>query len=111
MGTRSGDIDPAIIFYLNRKTGLTRDEVETLLNKESGLMGICGVNDMRQIEAQAQEGDPLALLAIEVDPAKNDRKSKEAFEIQTAGSAVKVLVIPTDEEIEIAEQTVRCLRG
>lgn len=161
MGTRSGDIDPAIVFYLKRKTDLTRDEVEAMLNRDSGLKGICGVNDMRQIEERAQEGDSRAQLAIEmvcyrikkyigayyavlgrldalvftagigekspliragacrglthlgieVDAEKNKRKSKEVFDIQTADSAVRVLVIPTNEELEIAEQTVRCIQG
>ena len=161
MGTRCGDIDPAIIFYLKRKTGLARDEVETLLNKESGLKGICGFNDMREIEELAQGGNPRAKLAIEmvcyrikkyigaycavlgrldalvftagigekspvvragsclglshlgieVDPEKNNRQYGEAFEIQTAKSTVKVLVIPTNEELEIAEQTVACIQN
>jgi acetate kinase len=161
MGTRCGDIDPAIIFYLKRKTGLTGDEVETLLNKDSGLKGICGVNDMRQIEELAQSGNSRAQLAIEmvcyrikkyigayyavlgrldalvftagigekspliragacrglshlgieIDPEKNNRKSKKAFEIQTRGSTVRVLVIPTNEELEIAEQTVACIES
>jgi acetate kinase len=161
MGTRCGDIDPAIIFYLKRKTGLARDEVEAILNKDSGLKGICGVNDMRQIEELAQSGNPqaqlaidmvcyrikkyigayyavlgrldalvfaagigekssliragacrgLAHLGIEIDPEKNARKSKEAFEIQKGDSMVKVLVIPTNEELEIAEQTVACIKS
>jgi acetate kinase len=156
MGTRSGDIDPAIVFYLERQTGLGRDEVESVLNKESGLKGICDVNDMREIETLAQAGNSqaqlalemfcyriqkyigayhavlgrldaliftagigenstfiragvcqgLAHLGIEIDPEKNDRKSKKAFEIQKHGSSVRVLVIPTNEELEIAEQTV-----
>jgi acetate kinase len=159
MGTRCGDIDPAIIFYLKRKTGLARDEVETLLNKDSGLKGICGVNDMRQIEELARTGNSQAQLAIEmvcyrikkyigayyavlgrldalvftagigekspliragacrglshlgieIDPERNHRKSKKAFEIQTRSSNVKILVIPTNEELEIAEQTVTCI--
>ena len=161
MGTRCGDIDPAIIFYLKRKTGLTRDEVEILLNKDSGLKGICGVNDMRQIEKLAQSGNSQAQLAIEmvcyrikkyigayyaalgrldalvftagigensplirdgscrglshlgieVDPEKNNRISREAFDIQTRNSSVKILVIPTNEELEIAEQTVTCIES
>ena len=53
----------------------------------------------------------LAHLGIEVDPDKNNRKSKEAFEIQTAESSVKILVIPTNEELEIAEQTVACIEN
>jgi len=161
MGTRSGDIDPAIIFYLKRKIGLERDAVETLLNKQSGLKGICGVNDMRRIEELARDGNSqarlaiemvcyrikkyigayaavlgrldalvftagigekspliragscqgLAHLGIEVDPDKNNRRSKEAFEIQTESSSVKILVIPTNEELEIAEQTVACIQS
>ena len=50
-------------------------------------------------------------MGIEVDPDKNNRKSKEAFEIQTAESSVKILVIPTNEELEIAEQTVACIEN
>ena len=161
MGTRCGDIDPAIIFYLKRKTGLARDEVESILNQESGLKGICGVNDMRHIEELSRSGNSQAQLAIEmvcyrikkyigayhaalgsldalvftagigekspliragacrgmshlgieIDPEKNNRKSKKAFEIQTRGSSVRVLVIPTNEELEIAEQTVTCIEG
>ncbi|MGD8963349.1 MAG: acetate kinase [Desulfobacterales bacterium] len=161
MGTRCGDIDPAIIFYLKRKTGMTRDEMEALLNKNSGLKGICGVNDMREVEKRAQEGDSAAQLAIEmvcyrikkyigayfailgrldalvftagigekspliragscqglvhlgiaVDSDKNNRKSKEAFDIQSENSTVRVLVIPTNEEYEIAEQTVGCIHN
>jgi len=161
MGTRCGDIDPAIIFYLKRKTGLAREAVETILNKQSGLKGICGVNDMRQIEKLARDGNPRAQLAIEmvcyrikkyigayhavlgrldalvftagigeksaliragscqglahlgiaVDPEKNNCPSKAAFEIQTASSTVKVLVVPTNEELEIAEQTMACIQS
>jgi len=161
MGTRSGDIDPAIIFYLGRQTGLGRDAVESILNKDSGLKGICGVNDMREIEELARADNFRARLAIEmvcyrikkyigaytavlgrldalvftagigensalirarscrglshlglkVDSKKNRRKSKEAFEIQTRDSTVKILVIPTNEELEIAEQTVACIKS
>lgn len=161
MGTRSGDIDPAIVFYLGRQTGLGRDEVESILNKESGLKGICGVNDMREIEKLAKAGNSPAQLALEmfcyriqkyigayhavlgrldaliftagigenstlirarccrglshlgiaVDSTKNERRSKEAFEIQTETSTVKILVIPTNEELEIAEQTVACVES
>jgi acetate kinase len=161
MGTRCGDIDPAIIFYLKRKTGLTRDAVESLLNKDSGLKGICGIVDMREVIESAQSGDSRAKLAIEmvcyrikkyigayyavlgrldalvftagigekspliragacqglshlgleVDPAKNDSPSKMAFEIQTKTSTTQILVIPTNEELEIAEQTVACIEN
>jgi acetate kinase len=160
MGTRSGDIDPAIVFYLGRQTGLGRDAVESILNKDSGLKGITGVNDMREIEKLAQGGDSRAKLAIEmfcyrikkyigaytavlgrldalvftagigensalirarscrglshlglkVDSGKNRCKSKAAFEIQAADSTAKIFVIPTNEELEIAEQTVACIK-
>jgi len=66
MATRSGDIDPAIIFYLARNTGLDLDEIDTLLNRKSGLSGICGSNDMREIQQRANQGDKLAKLAIEM---------------------------------------------
>ena len=161
MGTRCGDIDPAIVFYLKRKTGLTRDEVETLLNKNSGLKGICDIIDMREIIQSAQAGDSRAQLAIdmvcyrikkyigayyavlgrvdaliftagigeksalireracqglthlsvEVDPLKNSSPSKNAFEIQTQNSTTKILVIPTNEELEIAQETVVCIQS
>jgi acetate kinase len=161
MGTRSGDIDPAIVFYLGRQTGLGRDAVESILNKDSGLKGICAVNDMREIEKLARAGNSRAQLAIEmvcyrikkyigaytavmgrldalvftagigensalirarscrglshlglkVDSGKNRRKSKGAFEIQTRDSTAKILVIPTNEELEIAEQTIACIKG
>jgi acetate kinase len=156
MGTRSGDIDPAIIFYLGRETGKSRDEVESLLNKASGLRGICGANDMRQIMQRAEAGDDLARLAIEmycyrikkyigaycavlgrvdaliftggigenaadirtgacrklahlgieVDQTKNNTCSDKICEIQSNNGSVKVLVIRTNEELEIAQQTV-----
>ena len=156
MGTRSGDIDPAIIFYLVRKTGLSNDEMESLLNKHSGLKGICGVNDMREIARLADEKSEPARLAvemycyrikkyigsysavlgsvdalvftggigenaadirarsceglsrmgIEVDANKNSLKTSGIREIQRNSSSVSILIIPTDEELEIAEQTV-----
>ena len=156
MGTRSGDLDPAIIFYLGRKMGLSPDKIEALLNKQSGLKGICGINDMREIAQLADKGDASARLAIEmycyrikkyigayytvlgqvnalvftagigenaadirlrsctglsqigieVDKNKNNRKTNGVREIQSDRSSVNILIIPTDEELEIAEQTV-----
>lgn len=155
MGTRCGDLDPAIIFYLARETGRSFDAIDDLLNKESGLRGICGVNDMREIFRLAQNGDTSAQLAIDmyvyrlrkyiggytaalgrldalvftggigenagpirsavcrdmdffglvVDDAKNDGPSRGAREIQSHASRMKILVIPTNEELEIADQT------
>ncbi len=157
MGTRSGDIDPAIVFYLKRKTGLSRDEVESILNRQSGLKGICGVNDMRKIGELADRGEATAQLAIdmycyrikkyigaycailgqldaviftggigenagfiraaacenlahlgiEIDAQRNKRRATKAFEIQSQHSPVRILVIPTNEELEIAEQTLQ----
>ncbi len=161
MGTRSGDLDPAIVFFLARATGRSNDALESLLNRESGLKGICGANDMREILRRADEGDERAALAIEmyayrlkkyigayyaalgrvdgivftagigenaaairaracgglsalgiaVDPRKNETRTDGTREIQTDDATVKVLVIPTDEELEIAEETVECVEG
>jgi acetate kinase len=161
MGTRSGDIDPAIIFYLGRQTGCPPQEIESMLNKQSGLKGICGLNDMREIGQLAAKGDEAARLAldmycyrikkyigayyaamgridalvftggigenaadirshccrglsqlgIEVDENKNSLKTKEILEIQNTTGAVRLLVIPTDEELEIAEQTVALIKA
>ena len=155
MGTRSGDLDPAILFYLARETGMDITELDNLLNKESGLKGICGNNDMRSIGKMAATGDTLALLACEIfcyrikkyvgaylavlggadclvftggigendtkvrgkclhdleelglalDPEKNDSQSDGIMEIQKEDSPCKILVVPTDEEFEIAKQT------
>lgn len=63
MGTRSGDIDPALLFYIQREAQLDFDEIETLLNKQSGLKGLSGVSDMREIGKLAQQGDKAAQLA------------------------------------------------
>jgi acetate kinase len=160
MGTRSGDLDPAIIFYLGRQAGFAADEIESLLNKQSGLKGICGVNDMREIGRLAEKGDQMALLAIdmycyrikkyigayyaalgrvdalvftggvgenaagirsrccqdlnrlaiELDADKNGHTGHGIFEIQRGTATVKILVIPTNEELEIAEQTVERIK-
>jgi len=155
MGTRSGDIDPAVLFYLARKEGYTIDDLDRLLNKESGLKGICGSNDMREIGKMAEEGNEQAQLAldmfnyrikkyigaysavlgrvdciiftggigendtsvrlhtcsdlenlgIKIDEAINNQRCQGIVKISTEDSPVKVLVIPTNEELEIALQT------
>lgn len=155
MGTRSGDIDPAILFFLARTQGYTIDDLDKLLNKESGLKGICGNNDMREIGKMAEEGNAQAQLAldmfnyrikkyigaysavlgrvdciiftggigendievrknscsellnlgIEIDTVVNNKRCSDITTISSANSAVKVLVIPTNEELEIALQT------
>ncbi|MFC0599433.1 acetate kinase [Streptomyces palmae] len=66
MGTRSGDLDPAAIFHLARVGGMSIDEIDTLLNKRSGLLGLCGDNDMREIGRRMAEGDPAARLAFDI---------------------------------------------
>ncbi|MET8647701.1 acetate kinase [Streptomyces sp. NPDC004096] len=66
MGTRSGDLDPAVIFHLERVGGMSMDEIDTLLNKRSGLFGLCGDNDMREIQRRIDEGDAQARLAFDI---------------------------------------------
>ncbi|MFF7447093.1 MULTISPECIES: acetate/propionate family kinase [unclassified Streptomyces] len=66
MGTRSGDVDPAVIFHLTRVGGMSTDEIDTLLNKKSGLIGLCGDNDMREIRRRVDEGDEQAQLAFDI---------------------------------------------
>ncbi|MFJ9567033.1 acetate kinase [Streptomyces fuscichromogenes] len=66
MGTRSGDLDPAVIFHLARVGGMSMDEIDTLLNKRSGLFGLCGDNDMREIRRRIDEGDEAARLAFDI---------------------------------------------
>jgi acetate kinase len=66
MGTRSGDIDPALPFFLSKHLGLSIDEIDDLLNKKSGLKGLCGINDMREIEKRAAAGDQRAATALDV---------------------------------------------
>jgi acetate kinase len=66
MGTRSGDIDPAVTFHLRRVAGMGVDEVDDLLNRKSGLVGLCGDNDMREIGRRMGEGDAAAQLAFDV---------------------------------------------
>ncbi|MFF3553347.1 acetate kinase [Streptomyces tsukubensis] len=66
MGTRSGDVDPAVTFHLRRVAGMSTDEIDTLLNKKSGLVGLCGDNDMREIRRRIDEGDEQAQLAFDI---------------------------------------------
>ncbi|TVR20070.1 MAG: acetate kinase [Nitriliruptor sp.] len=166
MGTRSGDLDPAVIFHLIREAGMSPAEVERVLNRESGLLGLCGDNDLRTIEERAAGGDEAAQLALDVyvhrirkylgayaavlgrldavvftagvgensdtlraaicadlevlgvrlDAARNDglRASKAPDGIAAVhadDSEVAVLVVATDEEREIAEQTLLAVRS
>ncbi|MEU8582282.1 acetate kinase [Streptomyces abikoensis] len=66
MGTRSGDLDPAVLLHLSRNAGMSVDEIDSLLNKKSGLIGLCGDNDMREIRRRIDEGDERAALAFDI---------------------------------------------
>jgi acetate kinase len=154
MGTRSGDIDQSVIFYLVNTLGFTLDKVNTLLQKESGMFGLTGFSDLRDIEANAEKGDENCQLALAMnayrikkyigsyaavlngldaivftagigensslmrklvctdmdyfgltlDTEKNEIRSKEIREINLANAKTKILVILTNEELEIANQ-------
>ncbi|EJA9822970.1 acetate kinase [Campylobacter coli] len=155
MGTRCGDLDPAILPFISNLKGLTIEEIDTLLNKKSGLYGICGSNDFRDIGVKIEQGDDKARLAfdmfcyrllkyigayftvlprtdaiiftggigenaalvrqkvceklshlgIELDTELNNEKTSCERVISTANSKVKIFIIPTDEELEIARVT------
>jgi acetate kinase len=155
MGTRSGDIDPAVTFHLVRNAGMSVDDVDALLNKKSGLVGLCGDNDMREIRRRCDEGDEKAQLAFDiyihrlkkyigayyavlgkvdaiaftagvgenaapvreaavtgleelglaVDGELNAARSESPRLISPEYARVAVAVVPTDEELEIAQQT------
>lgn len=155
MGTRSGDIDPAVLLYLQESLQYSVADIKELLTKNSGMQGIAGASDLREIWAMADRGDSNAQLAlemnahrvkkfigslfavlngahavvftagigendwrlrekicsnleglgIELDTAKNKKGGTDIFEIQSKNSKVKILVVPTDEELEIALQT------
>ena len=66
MGTRSGDLDPAVVFHLHRNAGMPLDDIDRLLNKRSGLAGLAGVNDMREVLRRRAAGDAAAALAFDV---------------------------------------------
>jgi acetate kinase len=66
MGTRSGDIDPAVVFHLHRVAGMPLDDIDRLLNSRSGLAGLSGHNDMRSVQRRRAAGDPAAILAFDV---------------------------------------------
>lgn len=154
MGTRSGDIDAAVIFHLIEQMGYSAKEVSDLLNKKSGMVGLTGLSDMRDIKALIDQGDKNADLAFDLyayrikkyigayaaalngldaivftagvgenasdirrrvctdmqfigmkmDEAKNEIRSSEIREINTPESPVKILMIPTNEELEIVQQ-------
>ncbi|MFC7527765.1 acetate/propionate family kinase [Actinoplanes sp. GCM10030250] len=156
MGTRSGDIDPSVVFHLHREAGLPIDEIEELLTRRSGLQGLTGDNDMRTVLERRDQGDSEAALAFEiycrrlreyvgaylavlgrvdaitftagvgenspvvregalgglealgitVDP---DRNGRNELIISPDGSPITVCVVPTEEELEIAEEARRAI--
>jgi acetate kinase len=162
MGTRSGDLDPAILLYLMSKDELSLHDVSTLLNKFSGLYGLSGEsNDMRELIEAAERGNEQAKLAIDVfayrirryigayaavmghvdgliftggigenaplvrekacerlaelgfqlDPARNNGVVGKEGEVSADSSRARIMVIPTNEELLIARDTFRCVRG
>jgi acetate kinase len=155
MGTRTGDIDPAVVAHLGRSAGMSIDEIDDLLNKQSGMLGLTGYNDMRDVHAAAEAGNEDASLGLEiyyrrirgyvgryyallghldaitftagvgenddkvrlnslsgleelgivVDPERNAGRKKAPTLISADSSRVQVWVIPTNEEREIAVQS------
>ncbi len=159
MGTRSGDVDQSVIFYLVKSLGYSIDDVNRILQKESGMFGLTGYSDLRDIEDAAEKGDKtckvalemnayrikkyigsyaaamngldaivftagigensdvirklvcsnMDFLGIDLDLEKNSVRSKEIREINTPDSKTKILIVPTNEEIEIAKQSYNLL--
>jgi acetate kinase len=160
MGTRSGDIDPGVLFHLHSRAGLEIDELDALLNRGSGLLGLTGRGDLRDVMEAASAGDGPSQLAIDVyvhrikgyigayyaqlgrvdvitftagvgenaplvrerslaglealgiriDPERNAAAERGARVVSSDDSLVTVLVIPTNEELEIARQTLATVR-
>lgn len=158
MGTRSGDIDPGINAFLGRQ-GYGTAEIDTLLNKHSGMFGLCGYTDMRDVEAQMKAGNERAIVAQEVynhrllsyigsylavlggvdvltftagvgensphirsevlkrleglgfvvDEERNSVRSKEPRVISTDDSPVTILVVPTNEELEMTREVIEAI--
>jgi len=155
MGTRSGDIDPGVLFHLHREAGMSVDQLDDLLNRRSGMLGLSGSSDLRDVQAAATRGDRRAVLAlevycrrlrhcigaylteldplhavvftagvgensatvrsmtldgldrlgIEIDRDRNAADGDGVRRISTDSSPIAVLVVPTNEELEIARQT------
>src|ERR1044071_2239586 len=100
MGTRPGALDPGVVLYLFQSLNLSPKDVETVLYKKSGLLGISGIsNDMRDLVGRSE---PEARLAVDFDPEANDRSGPR---ISTRRSEVSAWVIPTNEELMIARHT------
>lgn len=161
MGTRTGDIDPAVTMYLARAAGMSLDEIDELYNRKSGMLGLTGHQDMRDVVNAANGGNPAAKagldlyayrlkkyigsyyavlgrvdalvftagigenssevralatqglehLGIVVDPEKNYARKDGVMDITGEGASVRTLVVPTNEEWEIARQTLNTVEG
>jgi acetate kinase len=161
MGTRSGDLDPAVLLHLARRAHLGTDQLDELLNRRSGLLGLAGRGDMRDVRRAANDGDAdarlaldtvvhrlkhyigaytallggldvltftagigendaalreeavagLEVLGIRLDAERNRQASGETRVISADDSPVTVLVVPTDEELEIARQSLQAVRA
>ncbi|WP_445738496.1 acetate/propionate family kinase [Mariniflexile sp.] len=161
MGTRSGDIDPALTFYLAEKLNYDLNDINTMLLKKSGMLGLTGFSDLRDIESEAAKGnkdcilalqmnayrikkyigsyaailngldaivftagigensnymrqlicEDLNFLGIQLDMDKNNKRSKDIRAINKEGSKTKILVVPTNEELEIAKQAVDLIKN
>ena len=159
MGTRSGDIDQSVIFHLVNTLGYSLNEVESILQKKSGMLGLTGYSDLRDIESLAGKGNKECQLALEIfayrvkkyigsyaaalngvdcivftagvgensilvremickdmdylgmdiDLIKNNERARDIIEISSTNSKVKILVIPTNEEVEIAKESYQLL--
>ncbi|MDP8261644.1 MAG: acetate kinase [Candidatus Kappaea frigidicola] len=141
MGTRSGDLDPAILLYLMKEDGFTPHQMDDLLNKKSGLLGLSGVgSDMRDVQAAAAKKNKRAEVALDLFIYRI-RKYVGAYIVALGGAdaliftggigenslsirnkvvkgldkfikpALKVLVIPTDEELMIAQDTYNIIKS
>ena len=156
MGTRCGSIDPAIIPYIERVAGYNAQDMDAIMNKKSGLLGICGASDLRKVYEKMESGEPRAKLAFEmlvysvvkmigayyavlgrvdavifaggigenaphfrenvcerlahigivIEPKKNYNNTGSIRNLSAVGSKIQTLVIPTNEELAIAEATV-----
>lgn len=161
MGTRAGDVDQSVIFYMQNSLGYSLEEINNILQKQSGMLGLTGYSDLRDIEGQAEKGNKECQLAlfmnayrikkfigsytaalngldaivftagigenssymrklvctdmsyfgIKLDEDKNQMRSKENRAINSPDSKVKILVVPTDEEFEIANQVYHLLQN
>jgi acetate kinase len=161
MGTRSGDLDPAALEYVMGQTGMDIHQMTNALNKQSGLKGVCGVNDMREVVEAAAAGNAqaeialqmfcyriqkyigaymavlpnlqavvftagigqnsapvrericrdLAHLGLHLDPARNAVRSDDPREINAPGAPLKILVLPTNEELQIALETKQAIES